>query len=131
MLLAALMTRYSFLRRTIAIADERQHLLQQDFVERLKMDGRFFNDVEGRFNAGYGFLSQDVQPFFDGFGFQQQALLACEGIVAGTGIEHIVAPLKESDPAIQTRFMQLIIETVADPSIFDLSSHLLYVGQKC
>lgn len=127
-LFAALMTRYSFLRRTIAIADERRHLLQPDFIDRLMNEGMFFNDVDGRFNAGYGFLPQEVQPFFDGFGFQQHLLLACEGIAAG--IEHVVAPLKASDPDIHARFMQLIIQTASEPSILGLSSHLLYVGRK-
>jgi ubiquinone/menaquinone biosynthesis C-methylase UbiE len=127
-LVAALMTRYSFLRRTIAIADERRHLIRPDFVEHLMQEGKFINDIDGRFDAGYGFLPQEVRPFFDGFGFQQKVLLACEGIASG--IERVISPLRESDPAVHARFMQLVVQTASDPSILGLSSHLLYIGQK-
>jgi 2-polyprenyl-3-methyl-5-hydroxy-6-metoxy-1,4-benzoquinol methylase len=47
-----LMPRLALLRRTMALADERRHLLQANFVEQLLADGAFFNDVPGRFTHG-------------------------------------------------------------------------------
>ena len=40
----ALMPRYAFLRRTLAIPDERHRLAKPNFVARLLEDGVFIND---------------------------------------------------------------------------------------
>ena len=58
----ALMPRYGFLRRTLAIPDERRHLAQPDFVARLLDDGVFANDIPGRFTDGYGVRPEEVAP---------------------------------------------------------------------
>jgi len=50
----ALMPRLAFLRRTLALADERRRLLEPGFVARVLEDGVFSNDVPGRFTFGYG-----------------------------------------------------------------------------
>ena len=65
----ALMPRYAFLRRTLAIPEERRHLAQPDFVKRVLGEGVFINDVSGRFTDGYGVLTEDVSPFFEQHGF--------------------------------------------------------------
>ncbi len=64
MAFVALMPRYAFLRRTMAIPDERHHLTQPGFVPRLLEDGVFINDIPGRFTHGYGVRPEDVGPFF-------------------------------------------------------------------
>src|SRR5919199_782663 len=50
----ALMPRYAFLRRTLSLPDERQHLSQPEFVERVLERGVFINDVPDRFTGGEG-----------------------------------------------------------------------------
>jgi ubiquinone/menaquinone biosynthesis C-methylase UbiE len=44
----AMMPRYSFLRRTIAVRDERRHLQQPEWLEQLTERGHFENDIAGR-----------------------------------------------------------------------------------
>jgi|GEM_PF-4178122 len=55
------------------------------------------------------------------------ALLACEGIASG--IEPVIAQVRDHDAALYTRIIQLVIQTASDPSILGTSSHLLYIGQ--
>lgn len=73
MVFVALMPRSAFVRRTIASVDERRHLMQPGFIDALMSEGKFVSDVSGRFNAGYGVLPREVQPFFNQFGFEQRA----------------------------------------------------------
>ena len=80
----ALMPRYAFLRRTLDIPDERRHLADEDFMERLLKEGVFINDVPGRFTDAYGVLPEEVAPFFERHGFTTLALLAAEGIAANS-----------------------------------------------
>src|SRR5581483_4623198 len=81
----ALMPRLVFLRRTLALADERPHLVQPAFLARLLNDGVFLNDVPGRFTAGYGARPKEIAPFFARHGFSALALLAAEGFTVGLG----------------------------------------------
>jgi SAM-dependent methyltransferase len=50
----ALMPRYTYLRRTMAIQDERRHLLQSEWLTKLTERGHFENDVAGRLDYGFG-----------------------------------------------------------------------------
>jgi SAM-dependent methyltransferase len=77
----ALMPRYAFLRRTIALPDERRRLLQPGFLQALLERGKFHNDVPGRFTGGYGARPKEVEPYFTGHGFEKLDLLALEGIL--------------------------------------------------
>ncbi|HEY3119532.1 MAG TPA: class I SAM-dependent methyltransferase, partial [Vicinamibacteria bacterium] len=61
----ALMPRYAFLRRTIALPDERGHLLQAEFLSQLLERGVFINDVPGRFTSGFGVLPDQITDFFE------------------------------------------------------------------
>lgn len=94
--LVALMPRYAFLRRTLAIPDERHHMVQPDFVARVLEDGVFINDIPGRFTSGYGVRPEEVAPFFEQYGFTMLALLAAEGIVVD--IQRALFELAEGDP---------------------------------
>jgi hypothetical protein len=67
----ALMPRYVFLRRTLAIPDERHHLAQPDFVTRLMKDGVFINDVPGRFTNGYGCVRRRWHHFSRGMALRR------------------------------------------------------------
>jgi hypothetical protein len=77
------MPRYAFLRRTLALPDERPRLAQPDFVARVLDEGVFINDLPGRFTGGYGVRPEEVAPFYERDGFTRLALLACEGTTAG------------------------------------------------
>jgi S-adenosylmethionine-dependent methyltransferase len=124
----ALMPRYGFLRRTLAIPDERHHLAQPDFVARLLEDGVFVNDMPGRFTDGYGVRPEEVTPTFEGYGFTSLALLSAEGIVVD--IQRAISELAEDDPATYQAAFDLLLRTASDPSILGMASHLLYVGRK-
>jgi S-adenosylmethionine-dependent methyltransferase len=123
----ALMPRYIFLRRTLALPDERPRLAQPDFVARVLDDGVFVNDVPGRFTGGYGVRPEEVAPFFARHGFTRLALLASQGIAAG--LEDALAELAGSNPAAYQAALHVVVCTASDPSILGLSSHLLYVGR--
>jgi SAM-dependent methyltransferase len=124
----ALMPRLAFLRRTLAIPDERHHLAQPGFVSRLLEDGAFINDVPGRFTHGYGVRSEEVAPFFEGHGFTTLALLAAESIVPD--LQQALADMAESDPVTYQAAFDLILRTASEPSILGMAAHLLYVGRR-
>ena len=124
----ALMPRYAFLRRTLDIPDERRHLTQPDFMERLLNEGVFINDVPGRFTEGYGALPEEMSPFFERHGFTTLALLSAEGIAVNS--QRAFSELASSDPAAYQAAMDVIIQTAGDPSILGMTNHLLYVGRR-
>jgi SAM-dependent methyltransferase len=124
----AFMTRYSFLRRTAAIPDERHHLTQPAFVARLVEDGVFINDMPGRFTYGYGADPQEIPPFFERHGFETVELLASEGIA--WGIQDALAEMVAEDPEAYRVMLDLVLRTADDPSILGTTDHLLYVGRK-
>lgn len=124
----ALMPRYAFLRRTLAIPDERHRLADPSFVQRVMEDGVFINDVPGRFTGGYGVLPEEVSPFFERCGFDTRVLLACEGFVPD--LQDALAQMQMEDPAAYQHMLELILETTADPTILGMSSHLLYIASK-
>lgn len=124
----ALMPRYALLRRTIAIADERRHLRQPDWLTRLMVDGRFDNDAVGRFNHAFGVRPEEVAPFFAEFGLTSHRLLAAESL--SVGLQREIADLANTDPAAYAATLAVMIEAASDPSILGMSNHLLYVGRK-
>jgi len=123
----ALMPRYAFIRRSLAIADVRRHLSEPEFVERVLEAGIFLNDVPGRFTNGYGVRPEEVAPFFERHGFVTCALLACESIIPD--MQATLTETKLSNPAVSATVLELLIQTASDPSILGLSGHLLYVAR--
>jgi SAM-dependent methyltransferase len=124
----ALMPRYAFLRRTLALPDERHHLAQPAFVDRVLEEGVFINDIPGRFTHGYGVRPEEVAPYFAGYGFTMLALLATEGIVVD--IQRALFELAETDRAAYEAAFQLVLSTAHDPNILGMAAHLLYVGRR-
>lgn len=124
----AFMTRYTFLRRTAALADECHRLTQPEFVDRLLSAGVFVNDVPGRFTHGYGARPEEIASFFGGFGFQSLGLLASEGIA--WGIQDALAEMSTTRPDAYRKMLDLVIRTAGDESILGMSDHLLYIGKK-
>lgn len=123
----ALMPRIAFLRRTLAMADERHRLGQADFVRRVVNEGLFENDIAGRFTNGYGVKPAEVAPFFEGYGFRTLDLLAAEGITVG--MQRALVDLAENDPRTYRAALEVIVRTASDPSILGMAAHLLYIGQ--
>jgi len=124
----ALMPRYAFLRRTLAIPDERRHLAAPDFVARVLHDGVFENDIPGRFTGGYGVRPEEVAPFFARHGFEARALLTTESIVPD--LQEPLAELALADPDAHRATLDTVVRLAGDPSLLGLANHLLYVGQK-
>jgi S-adenosylmethionine-dependent methyltransferase len=121
-----LMPRYAFLRRTLAIPDERFHLAQPEFVARLLEDGVFLNEIPGRFTNGYGWRPEEIASFFERYGFTMLNLLSTEGIVVD--MQKALFELAESNPAAYQAAFEVIVRTASDPSIQGMASHLLYIG---
>jgi SAM-dependent methyltransferase len=124
----ALMPRFAFLRRTLALPGERHHLAQPAFVRRLLDEGVFINDVPGRFTHGWGARPEEVAPFFERHGFTTLDLLAAEGIAVD--LQRALFDLAHSDPAIYEAAFDLILRTASAPGILGMATHLLYVGRK-
>ena len=124
----SLMPRYGFLRRALAMPDERHHLAQPDFISRILEQGIFINDIPGRFTNGYGVRPEEVNPFLKQHGFTMLTLLAAEGFVRD--IQKSLYELGKNDPATYQAVLDVIISTANDPSILGMAAHLLYIGKK-
>ncbi|HEY7174540.1 MAG TPA: class I SAM-dependent methyltransferase [Micromonosporaceae bacterium] len=124
----ALMPWLAFVRRTIFLADERRHLADPDFVAALRDRGEFFNDVPERFTDGYGVRPEEVEPFFEGYGFAIRTLVSTHGLA--NGIEDELIATRTTDPAAYDAAIRLLIDTAAEPGLFGLAGHLLYVGER-
>jgi S-adenosylmethionine-dependent methyltransferase len=124
----AFMPRYTFIRRTLAIPDEREHLLHPAWMAQLLNEGRFENDIPGRFTHGYGARPEEIAPFFSQFGLTCLALLGAESISGG--LQGAIADLATSDPGAYQAALTILIQVASDPSILGLNNHLLYIGRK-
>lgn len=124
----AFMPVYTFLRRTLALPDERHHLTQPGWLNQLLENGHFTNEVPGRFNQGFGVHPFDIFPFFQRFGLTGLNLLGTDGIAAG--LQDTLLDLKTADPTTYQAALDLVFQTAGDPSILGMSGHLLYTGHK-
>jgi SAM-dependent methyltransferase len=87
-----------FVRRTIAVPDERRHLADPKFVAALRDHAAFINDVPGRFTGGYGVRPPEVAPFFETYGFTIRTLVSTHGFA--TGIEDQLIAMRTSNPSM-------------------------------
>jgi hypothetical protein len=124
----ALMPRYALLRRTLALPDERQHLSDPRWLERLLQHGIFENDIPERFTHGYGAQPAEIEPFFAHYGLQMLTLAASEGIAGGLQAE--VANVLAAESSLREVTLDILVQTATDPSILGMASHLLYLGQR-
>ncbi len=124
----ALMPTYSLLRRTIAIPNERAHILQEDWLDALSKHGVFSNSQPGRFNHGFGIHPTRVAPFFQEFGFELVDLLGLQSL--SIGIQRELADIAGDNPVLFEKTLDLLESAASDPSIHGLCSHLLYIGIK-
>ena len=126
----AVMPRQAFVRRTLALPDERRHLADPAFVARVLDDGVFVNDAPGRFTGGYGVRPAEVAPFFARQGFATLALLSTTGVATDPALQGALAELAASDPETYRAAFDVIARTAGDPAILGMSNHLLYVGRR-
>jgi ubiquinone/menaquinone biosynthesis C-methylase UbiE len=124
-LFAAFMPRLTFVRRTLALEDERHRLLDRAWLARLLEEGIFDNDIAGRFDHGWGVRAQDVEPFLAEHGFEMIELHSSEG--PAPGLQDIVVGL---DGAMRDAVLEIIEQLAAEPSILGSANHLLYVGRR-
>lgn len=124
----AFMPRSALLRRTLALPDERQHMIDARWLERLLQQGIFENDVPGRFTHGYGAQPAEIGPFFVQYGLQMLTLAASEGIAGG--IQAAVADVIAADSKLRDVALNILVQTASDPGILGMASHLLYIGQR-
>lgn len=125
---AAFMPIYGFLRRVLALQDERHLLSDRRFVDRLTSDGVFSNTVEGRFNSGYGIRPDQVTPFMHEHGFEQVELLANSGFAASNAQQMV--ELATENPEAYERVLKIVVDSARDPSNLGSSPHMLYIGRK-
>src|SRR6266511_1088361 len=124
----AFMPRYAWLRRTLALPDERQHMTDLRWLERLLQEGIFENDIPERFTHGYGAQPDEIGPFFAQYGLQMLTLAASEGI--GGGIQAEVVEAIAADSRLREVALTILVQTATDPGILGMASHLLYMGQR-
>jgi len=128
MVFVALMPWLAFVRRTVFLADERQHLADPGFMSALRERGEFVNDVPDRFTGGYGVRPDDVATFFEPYGFATRTVVSTHGFAEG--IEDQLIAMRATNPDAYDAAMRLLVDTAGDASLLGLAGHLLYVGER-
>jgi ubiquinone/menaquinone biosynthesis C-methylase UbiE len=127
-IVAAVMPRMAFLRRTFALPDEWHHLEDPAWVRRLLDQGVFENELPGRFSVGYGFRPEEIEPFFGSHGLHRLGLLAAES--ASVGVAGPVGDLLRLGGSRADVVMDLMVDLAADPTILGAASHIVHVGRR-
>jgi S-adenosylmethionine-dependent methyltransferase len=118
----ALIPRWVFLRRTLAVPDERVRLTDTAFVDALLSRGEYTNLHPGRFASGYG-----ADPAMEEFGLHPVLFASTHGFA--TGLEPALDELRLDDPAAYEAALTLLTRTATEPSLLGTAGHLLYVGR--
>jgi S-adenosylmethionine-dependent methyltransferase len=124
----ALMPRYAFLRRTLALRSEQHHFADPSFIQQILKQGIFLNDRPGAFTGGYGVRPEEVEAFFSQYGLTMETLISTEGIVPD--LQGELALLAKNHPVAHQNMLDIIIRTASDPGILGMANHLLYVGRR-
>jgi S-adenosylmethionine-dependent methyltransferase len=127
MVAIALIPRWSLLRRTLSIPDERARLADSTFIDALLTRGEFTNPHPGRFTSGFGADPSEVIETFATAGLQSVLLASTHGFAAG--LEPALDQLRIDDPPTYESAMNLLVHTAAEPSFLGTAGHLLYVGR--
>ncbi|MSQ31355.1 MAG: class I SAM-dependent methyltransferase [Dehalococcoidia bacterium] len=125
---AAFMPRLTLLFRTIAIPDERHHLLDPAWVTTLLETGVFMNDVPGRFNGGYGARPEEIGPFMESFGFETISISSTDGMTRG--MPQPVSDLLLQEGPLAEVLLHLLDSAASEPSLLGTAGHLLYVARR-
>jgi len=124
----AAMSRLAFLQRTIALPDERHHLLDAEWLRTLLEDGVFQNEVPGRLSLGYGVETGEIERLFERNGFALLELISAESV--SIGLESQVGEVIETGGPIAEAMMRLIVDLADDPRLLGTARHLLFVGRR-
>jgi hypothetical protein len=121
------MPTWALLRRTLAIADERDRLGDATFTEALLGAGEYTNPIPGRFTHGYG-----VDPFRVGAeltdaGLHQVLLASTHGFASG--LEEQLDALRTESPESYEAALRLLVSTAEEPGLLGTANHLLYLGR--
>lgn len=127
-LFVAFMPRLGFLRRSMAVREEWGHLQQAEFVSGVLERGEFFNNNQGRFDAGYGARPEEIAPFWQGYGFVMEALIATESFAPVVSEE--LQEMAVVAPEAYACALDILEQTAGEPSILGTANHLLYVGRR-
>jgi ubiquinone/menaquinone biosynthesis C-methylase UbiE len=127
-LFVAVMPRLAFLRRTMAVPEERHHLLDAAWMRRLLDDGVFVNEVAGRFSLGYGVRPGEIERLLESQGFVTVDVRSVESLSAG--VPGAVGDILEGNGALSDVVKRLMIDFAADKTVLGGAGHLLYVGQR-
>lgn len=122
----ALMSKYAFLRRTLAIPDERHRMGDGAFVAEVADQGIFRNSIPGRFTEGHGVDPSNAVAPFEEAGLTTVVIASTHGFA--TGLENQIDSLRLENPAAYEETLGLLRATASDPSLFGTAGHLLYVG---
>lgn len=110
----ALIPRWSLLRRTLSIPDERARLADGAFIDALLTRGEFTNLHPGRFSSGFGADPSEMVETFATAGFRQILFASTHGFA--TGLESALDELRVSDPTAYEAALDLLARTATDPS---------------
>ena len=124
----AAIPRLAFLRRTLSVPDERHHLLDAAWMRRLLEDGRFENEIPGKFNLGYGVRPGEIEQLLESQGFATVEVRSAQSLSASA--PEAVGEILEGGGPLATAVERLMIDLSADESVVGGSGHLLYVGQR-
>jgi SAM-dependent methyltransferase len=122
----ALMSKYAFLRRTLAIPDERHRMGDAAFTAEVIGQGIFHNEIPGRFTEGHGVDPSNAVAIFEGAGLTTVVLASTHGFA--TGLESQIDSLRLENPAAYEETLRVLKATAADPSLLGTAGHLLYIG---
>lgn len=123
----ALIPRWSLLRRTLSVADERVRLADGAFIDALLTRGEFTNPHSGRFSSGFGADPGEVVETFTTAGLRHVLLASTHGFA--TGLEPALDELRVSDPTTYEAALDLLTRTATEPSFHGTAGHLLYIGR--
>ena len=124
----AAMPRLAFLSRTIALPDERHHLLDASWLRRLLEDGVFENDVPGRFSLGYGVQPGEIERLLEGHGFAVLERLSVESV--SVGVERQVGEVLDAGGPVAEALGRLMIDLAGDERLLGAARHLLVIGRR-
>lgn len=122
----ALMSKYAFLRRTLALPDERHRMDDGDFVAAVIERGTFTNEIPGRFTDGYGVDPSNIAEAFEKEGMTTVVMASTHGFA--TGLEDQIEGLRLENPEAYQGTLRALKTTASDPGLFGTAGHLLYIG---
>jgi len=97
-------------------------------VERVFSDGVFNNNANRGFQEAYFPTSGEIESLFGENGFAKRLTRSIRGW--GSRLEEEIYRLKAENPGAYEDVIALINRSAADPSIIEMCSHAIYVGEK-